>query len=207
MRHLALFAGILVCFGAGLSRAEESVWLKSYNPTDETRFIPVELWTGGDWFGDRDLKMTPADLVFGDEQHKSIVGPKAWVHPQTGKALQVYERRNREKLQLFSVRSDGAGLGRVFDNRRDRACIDGIKFPLGLWRNGETRRFTFKCWRDGKRFERTVEITIEEIDFVYDGTPHAMRYVWVVDSGDRKGMNNAYTYAPGLGNVALEYRH
>jgi len=39
----------------------------------EQRFIPVELWTGGEWSGKQDLTFSPADLTFGDGR-KQITG-------------------------------------------------------------------------------------------------------------------------------------
>lgn len=187
--------------------AKSSVWQDSYNPADKSRFIPVELWTGAPWTGERDLEMTTADLTFGDRRDKTITGPSAWMHPILKKSFKVYERKNKGKVQLFTVRGDGAGLGRVYDSRGERFCFDGMKFPLGVWREGETRRFTFTCWRKGRPYERVVRVTIEKIDFEYQGTAHALRYVWVADAGDKENLNNAYTYAPRRGNVALEYRH
>lgn len=204
---ILVFTIIFLGLSAGDLSADDTVWSQSYEPAKGTRFIPVELWTGAGWSGHRELAMTDAELKFGKNFDKTITGPVSWEHPETGQTYQVYERENKGKVQLFTVRQDGAGLGRVYDSRGPRLCVDAIKFPLGLWQEGETRRFTFKCWKRGQSFKRTDQITIEEIDFVHEGMPHALRYLWVVDAGNRKGMNNAYTFAPGLGNVALEYRH
>jgi hypothetical protein len=194
----------------GLCRTSPVVanaWAASIDPIAGTRFIPVELWTGGAWTGNRDLALPAADLSFGDNFDKYITGPDDWTHPVSGDTVKVYRRENKGKLQLFTVRKDGAGLGRVFDSRGDRVCTDGVKFPLGLWREGETRTFAFPCWKNGRSFMRTVRITIEKIDFEHRGVAHALRYLWVADQGDRKGLNNAYTYAPGKGNVEIEERH
>ena len=128
-----------------------------------TRFIPVELWTGGPWNADPALRMVKVDVTFGKRGHKRIRGPIAWIRPGTGETIMVYERTNRDKTQRFALRRDGQGLGRVDDSRYDRNCIDAIKFPLGIWKQGETRNFTFTC---GRR-TRQVSLTIQEIDFEF----------------------------------------
>lgn len=165
-----------------------------------SRFIPVELWTGGIWNEAPSLRLPEVDVTFGKHDHKRIHGPLDWRRPDTGEPLKVYERTNRGKTQLFALRSDGQGLGRVFDSRRNRNCKDAIKFPLGLWKQGEVRQFTFTC---GKK-TRHVTLTILEIDFNHDGVPHSLKYRWVADGGTRRGTNNIYTYSPKLGNVAVE---
>jgi hypothetical protein len=55
--------------------------------------------------------MAPAALEFGRRGDKSIKGPTTW------NGIQVYERLNGDKLQLFAIRDDQTGLGRVFDSR------------------------------------------------------------------------------------------
>ena len=119
--------------------------------------------------------------------------------------IKVYRRENRSKLQLFTIRSDLDGLSRTFDSRGNRICINAIKFPLGNWREGETRKFSFNCWKTGRLKRRKVEITIEKIDFTYDGVDHALRYRWVADGGGKRGLDMVYTYAPGLGNSKVVY--
>jgi hypothetical protein len=46
------------------------------------RFIPVELWTGGNRDGSRTIHMTPADLVFGAREQKAVRGPLPWTTPR-----------------------------------------------------------------------------------------------------------------------------
>lgn len=173
----------------------------------EGRFIPVELWTGADWSGEHRLSMGAANLTFGRNQDKRISGPTAWTDPVNGAIYQVYERVNKGKVQLFTVRNDRQGLGRVFDSRGSRVCEPGFKFPLGMWNQGESRTKQFTCWsKSGKAYTRTMTITIEELDFTFDTVPHSMRYRWVADGGGKKGLDNIYVYSPGRGNVDLEYR-
>lgn len=174
-------------------------WAASYDAAGETRFIPVELWTGGEWDGNRDLRLTKADLVFGQRGEKRLVGPLAWKRPSTGETLQVYERHNRGKKQLFALSTRGDGLGRVYDSRYGRDCINEVKFPLGLWKKGERRVFQVAC--NGGKLHRTIELTIEEIDYTYRGAPHSLRFKWVVDGGRERNTDMTYIYSPGLGLV------
>ena len=120
---------------AGLAHAQDwSAWQRAYDPATRTRFIPVELWTGAPWDGTQEIRMAPAALEFGRRGDKSIKGPTTW------NGIQVYERLNRDKLQLFAIRDDRTGLGRVFDSRYPQlGCRGEVKFPLGYWRQGEVR--------------------------------------------------------------------
>lgn len=198
---------ILLAVGQFFSEARADAWEDAYDPATKTRFIPVELWTGAKWDGRRDLEMTPASLKFGKNLDKEIDGPKPWTNPVNGAQHQVYERSDKGKIQLFTVRSDKIGMGRVFDSRGNRSCEPGFKFPLGLWKQGESRTVEFICWKeDGKAYPRTMTIVIEEIDFVYAGAPHALRFHWIADGGKGDNLNNAYTYVPFKGDVRIEKR-
>ena len=48
------------------------------------RFIPLELFTGGEIREDTEIKFTKADKIFGEKKRKKIVGPEDWKNPQTG---------------------------------------------------------------------------------------------------------------------------
>lgn len=192
----ALWAASSACW------ADASVWEASYEPATRTRFIPVELWSGAEWDGGRELRMSAAALSFGKTGNKSIRGPVAWKRPGTGEMLQVYERDSGDKKQLFAITSRGDGLGRVFDSRYGRDCIDEVKFPLGLWKDGETRVFDVSC--NGGRLQRKIRLTIEQIDFTFKGVAHSLKFHWIVDSGKKDGTDMRYTYSPGLGLVHVE---
>src|SRR6185295_5952376 len=99
----------------------------------QTRFIPVELWTGAAWDGREELRMGPANFSFGERSRKGISGPVPWTRPGAKEPMLVYERSNRGKKQLFALSSRGDGLGRVYDSRYPRDCVDEVKFPLGRW--------------------------------------------------------------------------
>lgn len=182
--------------------ADLSKWAASYDPAAKTRFIPVELWTGAEWDGTRELRMTRADLSFGKRGEKRITGPVAWTRPGSGEAMQVYERNNRGKKQFFAMSTRGDGLGRVFDSRYERDCVDEVKFPLGLWKEGETRVFEVSC-NNGK-MRRKIVLTIEKLDFVHEGVPHSLQFHWVVDGGKGRGTDMHYIYSPGRGLATLD---
>ena len=45
------------------------------------RFIPLELFTGGEIRNDTEIKYTPADKIFGEKRRKKIIGPQDWKNP------------------------------------------------------------------------------------------------------------------------------
>ena len=197
--RLAQLAALLA---AGAAHAESSPWAASYDPATRSRFIPVELWTGGEWDGRREIRMTPADLTFGKRGEKRLRGPVAWTRPGASEPIQVYERDNRGKKQLFALSSRGDGLGRVFDSRYGRDCIDEVKFPLGVWKEAETRVYDVSC--NNGTLRRRLRVTIEKLDFTYEGVAHSLQFHWVVDGGRKPGTDMRYIYSPGRGLVSLD---
>ena len=183
-------------------RAAEDGWAASYDTATGSRFIPVELWTGSPWDGRREIGLPKADLKFGSRGDKGLRGPIDWVRPSTGEALLVYERFNGDKKQLFTVSSDKTGMGRVFDSRYPRDCIDEVKFPLGLWKQGEVRTYTVSC--NGGTKIRPLVVTIQKIDFIYKGVAHSLQFHWVIDGGKGAGTDVTYIYIPGKGLVLVE---
>ena len=129
----------------------------------DERFIPLELFTGGEIRNDTEIKYTIADKIFGEKRRKKIIGPQDWKNPFTKEIIKVYKRtqKNREgrvrKTQLFTVTNDGQCMGRVYDQRRSgtKYIKNGCKFPLGFWKKGETRTFSVT-----DRGPRTVELKI-----------------------------------------------
>ena len=198
MRLLA--AALLLVLPATAALAD--AWDDAYERAAGRRFIPLELWSGAPWDGTREIAARPAALVFGDRGQKSIRGPVPFTRPGTGESLLVYERINGGKTQLFAITGSGNGIGRVYDSRYGRDCPDEVKFPLGLWQEGERRRFDIAC--NGGALKRTIELTIEKLDFTYAGRAHALQFHWVVDGGRARGTDMHYIYAPGRG-LAREY--
>ena len=107
--------GILLAAGLGAGApVDQSPWDSSIDAVSQARFIAVELWTGAEWDGKKELKMSNAETRFGDRLNKDIKGPIEWKHPMTGATLVVYERTNQErdgvKSQLFAMNEEKTGL-------------------------------------------------------------------------------------------------
>ena len=71
MKKLLLFLSLLLCLS-----------FNSFTYGGE-RFIPLELFTGGEIRSDTEIKFTKANLVFGDKKRKKIIGPEDCEHPNT----------------------------------------------------------------------------------------------------------------------------
>ena len=166
------------------------------------RFIPLELFTGGDIREDKEIKFTNANLVFGEKKRKKIVGPEDWKNPQTGETIKVYKRtrkgQNGLKTQLFTVTNDGQCIGRVWDSRRGgRVIKNGCKFPLGVWKQGETR--SFEGSSGGK--PRKIELTILKLG---KKQKDKVKFNWKLYDGRGKLMDdNDYTFSPGKAMTKL----
>ena len=167
------------------------------------RFIPLELFTGGEIREDTEIKFTKANKIFGEKKRKKIVGPEDWKNPQTGEIIKVY-KRTREgqsglKTQLFTVTNDGQCIGRVWDSRRGGRVIEnGCKFPLGVWKEGETR--SFKGSSGGKT--RKIELTILKLG---KKTKSSIKFNWKLynlSSGELMD-DNDYTFSPGKAMTKL----
>ena len=166
------------------------------------RFIPLELFTGGEIREDTEIKFTNANLVFGKKKRKKIVGPENWKDPQTGATIKIYKRtrkgKNGLKIQLFTVTNDGQCIGRVWDSRRGGRVIEnGCKFPLGVWKEGETR--SFKGSSGGK--PRKIELTILKLG---KKQRDKVKFNWKLYDGSGKLMDdNNYTFSPGKAMTKL----
>jgi hypothetical protein len=209
-RFLAAAIALLLAVAApAAGGASLDVWDRAYDPSTGTRFIPLQLIIGGEWDGARVI--TYPEGRFGESvDHPSVwVGPKSWTHPRTGETITVYDRtrggRNAAD-QIFAVRKDGAAIGRVADSRFGISACDGeAKYPLGLWTQGETRRFESTCWYGERSRTMVTILTIRDIDYDYAGWHHALRLEWVLrdKDADRELDHRIYTFAPGKGMVHL----
>jgi hypothetical protein len=191
MRRLPIFlAAIGLLLTAALAQkvtGDQNPWDSSIDAVTKTRFIPVELWTGMEWDGKRELQ-----------------------HPVTGATLLVYERTNQErdgvKSQLFAMNEEKTGLGRVYDSRTEfgvRTFSGGIKFPLGYWKQGETKQVVENRY-EGSRIDSRIEsITVKQLDFTYQGSPHCLEFEWVYKESRRAKIidHQTYTYCPNKGMV------
>ena len=136
------------------------------------------------------------NLVFGDKKRKKITGPEDWENPNTGEKLKVYKRTRKGqsglKTQLFTITNDGQCIGRVWDSRRGgRVIKNGCKFPLGVWKEGETR--TFLGSSGGK--PRKIELKILKLG---KKQKDSVKFNWKYYDGSGKLMDdNDYTFSPG----------
>ena len=168
----------------------------------DERFIPLELFTGGEIREDTKIKFTSADLIFGKKKRKKIVGPEDWKNPQTGETIKVYKRTRKGqsgvKTQLFTVTNDGQCIGRVWDSRRGgRIIVNGCKFPLGVWKEGEKRIFNGSS--GGKT--RKIELTILKLG---KKQKDKVTFNWKLYDGGGKLMDdNDYTFSAGKAMIKL----
>lgn len=205
-----LIGGTILTTGSALA-IDLKAWQDSINLEARERYITVELWAGVAWDGKRELKMPRVD---GTYRHRKstyqIKGPMEWEHTTMGQKFLVYERinpgRDGVKLQLFTINKDQNGLGRLYDGRPERdgrLSSGGLKFPLGLWKEGETRKFVYQVW-GARESERMEAITIEKIDAFFDGNPHCLEFYWTATSpsGSRNYDRQTYIYCPGKSMVS-----
>jgi hypothetical protein len=174
----------------------------------DERFIPLELFTGGEIRNDTEIKYTLADKIFGEKRRKKIIGPQDWKNPFTKEIIKVYKRtqKNREgrvsKTQLFTVTNDGQCIGRVYDQRRSgtKYIKNGCKFPLGFWKKDETRTFSVT-----DRGPRTVELTILSLG---KKPTDCIKYNWKLfdASNGKKIADNDYKFCKNRAMTSLKIR-
>ena len=120
------------------------------------RFIPIELWLGGNITTSRKLSFPEVDFEFGYKERHKIKGPINWENSKTRENIRVYVRSrfskklNKEISQLWTYTNNNQCLGRVFDNRGNRVIENGCKFPIGLWKEGESRSFSSNYYDEKK---------------------------------------------------------
>ena len=174
-----------------------------------TRFIPLELIVGAAWSGEKTITYPSGTFSEGVDQGSASVwvGPRQWTHPKTGRTLTVYDRTRGGRnaaTQIFAVRDDLTAIGRVADSRFGiSACDQEAKYPLGLWRQGETRSFDYTCWHGDSPRAQVASLTIHEIDFDYGGREHCLKIEWLLRAKDdaRAVDHRIYIFAPGRGVV------
>jgi hypothetical protein len=206
-----LLTGVVALVAASAAAFDIKAWQGSTNPETKERYIPVELWAGAEWDGKRELKMPQVDAGYVHRSRYQIRGPKEWKHAVTGETFLVYERinpgRDGVKLQLFTINQDRTGLGRVYDARPGlgtRMFSGGLKFPLGYWKEGETRKFVYRHYADSKESDRAESITVKRIDFVFAGSSHCLEFYWAATDKDEKRFydRQTYIYCPGKSMVS-----
>lgn len=191
--------------------AQVGSWDNATNIETKERFIPVELWAGAEWNGRRELEMPKVDSNYRHNKNSfSIKGPVEWKHLATGKTFTVYERIAPEKAgtkwQIFTINEEHTGLGRLYDGRPNqdtRTFSGGLKFPLGLWKEGESKKLAYRVYEGSRDSARVEAITIKQIDFTMGNDRHCLEFYWVVtDRGEKKTYDqHTYTYCPGKSMV------
>ena len=184
------------------------------------RFIPIELWLGIPSTGLSELKFYEVN----NKQHNGklkVSGPIDWKNEITGKTIKVYERKRGSKIQLFTITNNGQCLGRVWDSRKRKrgvvvAIDNGCKFPLGIWKEGETRDF-FSAYNwpkkksggssTSKRTGMKKTLTVKKLG----DEKKCLTFRWqlTVMGGKRSGKvidDNDYTYCPNKGFTKLVSR-
>lgn len=206
-----LLTGLLVLAFVPAAIADLKVWEGATNPETKERYVPVELWAGAEWDGKRELKMARVDATYRHRSSYQIKGPTEWMHPVTGATFIIYERinpgRDGVKLQRFTINEEKSGLGRVYDARPGlgtRLFSGGLKFPLGYWKEGETRKLLYKHYVDSRESDRAESITIKQIDFTFQGDEHCLEFYWTAtDRLEKKFYDRqTYIYCPGKSMVS-----
>lgn len=117
-----------------------------------------------------------------------------------GRTVQAYERTVPGATERMALTANGLAMGRIFDERIGLISNEG-KYPVGLWKQGETRHFdtVFHTAR-GDRKSRT-SITMEKLSCEFEGITGAYAIRWQVDGGQRS--DYGYVFAPGRGLVQV----
>ena len=199
---------------ARVTTEEKVSWDKAYNTSTKERFIPVELFTGGKWDGKHELILKEAatsgsacDPVTGRRcTTYNITGPFKTERNDTkiewaGNEVSYYRRtfstrRMGEVESLFTINNSKDGLVRIYDKRKQWGARTysglGSKFPLGYWKQGEVRTYNSKM---------PTRIEIIELN----GPDNCLTFRWVIGKGERKNMDNNYTFCPNRGFT--NFRH
>ena len=195
---------------------QKEVWAAATDRIAQSRFIPMQLVVPGAWDGTRRFDMPVAEGT--DAEGTVWTGPQEWRNPHTGQTLTVYDRRRTTRRegsveQKMAVRADGSAIGRVYDSRfGGLVCDQEAKFPLGVWKQGEVRTFEYVCLttRSGQLVERrrSARITIEELDYDYNGVAHSLRFAWRFSDRDSGEVldHRTYIFSPGRGLAAQSRR-
>ncbi len=204
---------IFALFLAGMAQAQVQTPKVPVCIQDESikeRFLPVELLTGNPMTDSRELVFAAVDRVypFVDELPDGSVGkadvtlkgPMQW-EGQGGTVYEIYERKVPRAHERFALTPDRTAIGRVYDQRFGNATNEG-KFPVGMWSQGQVRRYNTTYFSPRGTRNEVTSVEIEKLSCVYDGTPGAVQYGWKTGSGTSYG----YIYAPGKGLVHVMTR-
>jgi len=195
---------------------QKEVWAAATHRIAQSRFIPTQLIVPGAWDGTHRIDLPIAKGT--DAEGTVWTAPQEWRNPYTGQTLTVYDRRRTTRRegsveQKMAVRADGSAIGHVYDSRfGGLVCDQEAKFPLGVWKQGEVRTFEYVCLtaRDGQVVERrrTAPITIEALDYEYNGVAHSLLFTWRFSDRDSGEVldHRTYIFSPGRGLAAQSRR-
>lgn len=203
---LISFISVLILSCTAFTNEEKSAWDKAYNSRTNQRFIPVELFTGAKWDGKHKLTLkkvsTAACASSGGKQCENyyITGPYKtkqnntkieWADNEVPYYRRTFSTRGMGEVEsFFTINNSKDGLVRIFDKRKQWGARNysglGSKFPLGYWKQGEVRIY-----------ESRNPIKIEIIEL--NGSDNCLTFRWVKGKGERKNMDNNYTFCPERG--------
>jgi hypothetical protein len=90
-------AGFVTLACASVFALDIKAWEDSTNSETKERYIPVELWSGSEWDGKRELKMPRVDGSYRHHSNYQIKGPTEWKHPVTGQTYTVLRKNQSGK--------------------------------------------------------------------------------------------------------------
>ena len=147
------------------------------------------------------------NFKFGYKERHKIKGPIIWKNSKTNENIKVYVRsryskkEDKEISQFWTVTNNNQCLGRVFDNRDNRFIENGCKFPIGFWKQGESRSFTSNYFdKKNGNYKRIKTITILNLE---NKDKSCLKFNW---ESSQKGTvidQNIYEYCPSKGLVKV----
>ena len=173
----------------------------------DKKFIPVELWLGENITESEKIIFPKVNFKFGYKERHKIKGPIIWKNSKTNQNIKVYVRsryskkEDKEISQLWTVTNNNQCLGRVFDNRGNRFIENGCKFPIGFWKQGESRSFTSNYFDERKgKYKRIKTITILNLE---NKDNSCLKFNWKSSQKGNVVDENIYEYCPRKGLVKV----
>ena len=170
-------------------------------------FIPVELWLGENITESEKIIFPEVNFKFGYQERHKIKGPIIWKNSKTNQNIKVYVRsryskkEDKEISQLWAVTNNNQCLGRVFDNRDNRFIENGCKFPIGFWKQGESRSFISNYFDERKgKYKRIKTITILNLE---NKDNSCLKFNWKSSQKGNVIDENIYEYCPRKGLVKV----
>ena len=170
-------------------------------------FIPVELWLGENISQSEKIVLPEVSFKFGYKERYKIKGPIIWKNSKTNESIKVYVRsryskkEDKEISQLWTITNKNQCLGRVFDDRGKRFIENGCKFPIGFWKQGESRSFTSNYFDERKgNYKRIKTITILNLE---NSDKSCLKFNWKSSQKDTVIDENIYEYCPRKGLIKV----